>query len=84
MPNDNFYSFGYGPSSIAVLDSRSAKTHAGFFLDALTSEMRILDVGCGPGSITVGIADTVKRGNVIGIDIESSQIEFAKQKADEL
>ena len=35
--------------------------------------MRLLDCGCGPGSITVGLAEAVAPGQVVGVDIEPSQ-----------
>ena len=31
--------------------------------------MRLLDAGCGPGSITLGLADAVTPGQVTGVDI---------------
>ncbi len=40
--------------------------------------MSILDCGCGPGSITLDLAQLVSPGQAIGIDIESTQIEKAK------
>jgi SAM-dependent methyltransferase len=39
--------------------------------------MRVLDCGCGPGSITVDLAALVAPGEVIGIDVERSQLEAA-------
>ena len=35
--------------------------------------MRLLDCGCGPGSITAGLAEAVAPGQVVGVDIEPSQ-----------
>ena len=40
--------------------------------------MRLLDCGCGPGSITVGLAKIVAPGQTIGIDLEPGQIERAR------
>ncbi|MBS0287506.1 MAG: class I SAM-dependent methyltransferase [Proteobacteria bacterium] len=39
----------------------------------------VLDIGCGTGNITVHIAEKVKKGKVIGIDISEDMINFAKQ-----
>lgn len=40
----------------------------------------ILDFGCGDGKITAEIARLVPKGNVIGIDISSNMIRFARIK----
>jgi len=40
--------------------------------------MRLLDGGCGPGSITVGLARIVAPGQTIGVDLEPRQIERAR------
>jgi SAM-dependent methyltransferase len=45
--------------------------------------MRVLDVGCGPGTITLGLAAAVAPGEVIGIDRELSQVERARALAGE-
>jgi ubiquinone/menaquinone biosynthesis C-methylase UbiE len=43
--------------------------------------MRILDCGCGPGSITLDLARSVHPGEAIGIDQESGQFAQAAQQA---
>ena len=43
--------------------------------------MRLLDCGCGPGSITVDLAAALAPGQVEGIDIEASQIAAARARA---
>jgi SAM-dependent methyltransferase len=37
--------------------------------------MRLLDVGCGPGSITAGLADAVTPGLAVGIDFDPERVE---------
>ena len=41
--------------------------------------MRLLDCGCGPGSITAGLAAAVSPGECLGIDISSDRIATARQ-----
>lgn len=77
------YSVGYEQAAAGFFGRRRADTHAGFFLSRLRPGMRLLDGGCGPGSITVGLAARVAPGEVIGIDIEPSQIELARRTARE-
>ena len=43
----------------------------------------ILDVGCGPGSISVGLAAAVAPGKFFGIDMEQSQLDRATVAARE-
>ena len=60
---------------------RTATAHASFFVPYLKSGMKVLDCGCGPGSITLGLADVVLGGSVIGIDIDEERITQAKALA---
>ncbi len=32
--------------------------------------MQLLDAGCGPGSITLGLVEAVARGEVVGVDLQ--------------
>jgi SAM-dependent methyltransferase len=43
--------------------------------------MRLLDVGCGPGSITRGLAERVAPGQVVGLDLSRETLEAARQDA---
>ena len=45
--------------------------------------MRLLDCGCGPGSITTGLAEAVTPGQVVGVDIEPSEYKHAWLQAAE-
>jgi ubiquinone/menaquinone biosynthesis C-methylase UbiE len=45
----------------------------------LVSGQHLLDVGCGPGTITVGLADRV--GRVTAFDTESDVLEVAKSNS---
>ena len=53
------------------------------FTPRLRPGKRLLDCGCGPGSITVGFAQRVAPGEVIGIDIRPNVIEQARALAGE-
>ena len=50
------YQHGHHASVVNNHAKRTAETDAAFFLPSLKAGMRLLDVGCGPGSITVGLA----------------------------
>jgi SAM-dependent methyltransferase len=45
--------------------------------------MNVLDVGCGSGATTAAIAQTVKPGRAVGIDISATLLAAAKGKAGE-
>jgi ubiquinone/menaquinone biosynthesis C-methylase UbiE len=75
------YRPGYSPPVLSLMAERSAETHADFFLPQLTPGFTVLDAGCGPGTITLGLARRVAPGHVIGIDIEDSQFENAQEQA---
>jgi SAM-dependent methyltransferase len=54
------------------LAERSAATYAGFLLPHLPSTARMLDCGCGAGTITVGLADSV--GSIVGLDLDAKTL----------
>lgn len=62
---------------------RTADVHAAFILPHLKPGMRLLDVGSGPGSITLGLAQRVAPGEVVGIDIDGDRVEQAREMATE-
>jgi SAM-dependent methyltransferase len=43
--------------------------------------MRVLDLGCGHGTITLGLAQTVAPGQVVGIDLDEGRITAARRAA---
>jgi ubiquinone/menaquinone biosynthesis C-methylase UbiE len=78
------YAHGYDTALTRKLHaSRSAATHATFILPYLQPGMRVLDCGCGSGAITLGLAQAVRPGQVIGIDVAEVEIERARRRAQE-
>lgn len=75
------YTMGYGPAAVGLMAMRSAQSHAGFFLPHLKTGMSVLDCGCGPGTVTLGFAELVAPGSVVGSDIEESQVALASENA---
>jgi SAM-dependent methyltransferase len=80
-PATEVYSQLANPAFEAELAQRTAARDAAFFLSGLRPGMRLLDVGCGPGSITLDLAQAVAPGEVIGIDIQPAQVERARSLA---
>jgi ubiquinone/menaquinone biosynthesis C-methylase UbiE len=72
------YTHGHDVSVVSQHRKRTASEAAGFLLPHLKPGMRLLDVGCGPGSITLGLADAVRPGEVVGLDLSSEVLEVAR------
>jgi trans-aconitate 2-methyltransferase len=47
----------------------------------LAGSERVLDIGCGDGRVTAGIASRLPQGSVVGVDASREMIAFAKKHA---
>lgn len=72
------YTHGHHRSVVAHHGSRTAEDSAAFLLPHLEPGMSLLDVGCGPGSITVDLGRRVAPGGVVGIDAAESILATAR------
>jgi len=76
------YLHGHHDSVLRSHRWRTAENSAGYLLQRLPPGARLLDVGCGPGTITVDLASRVPGGQVIGIDRADDILAQARQEAD--
>ncbi len=63
--------------------TRRLASDAAFILPYLRAGLDVLDVGCGPGSITLGLAAKVAPGRVLGVDLDNDRITIASRAARE-
>src|SRR5215472_16524509 len=76
------YTPGHSTNATAFMAARSFGSHGEFVRPYLVAGMKVLDCGCGPGAISVGLAEAVgPAGHVTGVDFGESQIEVAKARA---
>lgn len=82
------YLLGHTPAAIQRLLTQghllNAFTRAVFEEAGLTTGMRVLDVGCGPGDVSLIAAELVgKTGRVLGVDANASALQVAQARAQE-
>src|SRR5215469_1355254 len=75
------YAPGYSEPTLRLMLQRTAAKHAAFFTPFLRPGMRLLDCGCGPGTITIDLAKLVAPGQVFGVDLEQDQVHRAQDRA---
>ena len=76
------YTMGLSEEKLESLRRYTAEASAAYLLPYLRPGLRILDLGCGPGTISVGLAKAVAPGQLYGIDMEESQIVLARSVAE--
>ena len=71
------YTHGHHDSVLRSHRRRTAENSAAYLLDRLEKGMSLLDVGCGPGTLTADLARKVTPGRVVGLDRSQSVLEEA-------
>ncbi|MGW5938642.1 class I SAM-dependent methyltransferase [Streptomyces celluloflavus] len=84
MPQESaVYTHGHHESVLRSHTWRTATNSAGYLLASLRPDMRILDVGCGPGTITADLAALVPDGEVTGLEYAPDILPQARATATE-
>jgi ubiquinone/menaquinone biosynthesis C-methylase UbiE len=75
------YTHGHHESVLRSHKWRTVDNSAAYLAPRLTSGSSVLDLGCGPGTITADIGARVAPGRVLGIDASANVIEEARRDA---
>lgn len=75
------YTHGHHASVLRAHEWRTVDNSAAYVRDFLTPGTRVLDVGAGPGTITVDIAQRVAPAEVVGIDASADVVARAQAYA---
>ena len=78
---EDVYTHGHADSVLRSHRWRTAENSAGYLLPRLREDAQILDVGCGPGTITVDLARIAASGSVVGLDRSEDVIGEARATA---
>ncbi|KAI0693467.1 methyltransferase type 11 [Cytidiella melzeri] len=75
------YTHGHVDSVLRSHTWRTAENSAAYILPFLKPNMSVLDLGCGPGTITADLAAIVRDGKVTGLDSSPDVVSKARQHA---
>ena len=72
------YTHGHSAAVLSAHSRRGAADSAAYLLAHLRAGMDLLDVGCGPASITADLAERVAPGRVVALDAASDALQAAR------
>jgi len=81
--SEHRYTHGHHESVLRSHRRRTAENSAAYLLASLRPGLDLLDVGCGPGTITVDLARRVAPGQVVGLDSAPEVIALARATAED-
>jgi 2-polyprenyl-3-methyl-5-hydroxy-6-metoxy-1,4-benzoquinol methylase len=75
------YTHGHADPVLQSHRWRTVENSAGYLVPRLRPGLDVLDVGCGPGTITVDLAARVAPGRVVGLDVSAAPLDEARALA---
>ncbi|SNX87141.1 related to menaquinone biosynthesis methyltransferase ubiE [Melanopsichium pennsylvanicum] len=78
------YTQGYSEAVLKSHSARTAENSAAFLLPYLRPNFQILDIGCGPGTITTSLASYIPDGCIIGTDYSAQVVAKAQKRLNQL
>ncbi|OFE16609.1 methyltransferase type 11 [Humibacillus sp. DSM 29435] len=76
------YTHGHHESVLRSHRWRTANNSAAYLLPMLHPGLSVLDVGCGPGTITVDLAEIVSPGRVLALEPTEAGLDLARAEAE--
>lgn len=74
---NNEYAHGHQPAVLKSHTWRTVLNSAQYVAPFIEADSQILDIGCGPGSLTNDFGSKCPQGSVIGVDISEKVVEIA-------
>ncbi len=75
------YTMGFSEEMLDALKRYTAEANAAYLLPHVRPGLRVLDFGCGPGTISVGLAEACRPGEMHGVDMAEAEIDVARAVA---
>lgn len=82
MGEQAVYTHGHHESVLRSHRWRTAGNSAAYLLPHLKPGMSLLDVGCGPGTITADLAELVAPGRVTAVEVTAGALALARAEAE--
>lgn len=79
---DAVYTHGHHESVLRSHRWRTAENSAAYLLPHLRPGQALLDIGCGPGTITLDLAERVAPGRVTAVEVTATALDLARAEAD--
>jgi SAM-dependent methyltransferase len=73
------YTHGHHQTVLSSHQWRTVENSAAYLIERLRPGLSVLDVGCGPGTITAGLAERVAPGRVVAADSAESVLDEARR-----
>lgn len=82
MTANTAYTHGHHQSVLSSHQWRTVENSAAYLIEHLRAGQAVLDVGCGPGTITAGLARRVAPGRVTAVDAAEVVLDEARKSAE--
>jgi len=82
MPSNPVYTHGHAESVLRSHRTRTAQNSAAYLLPRLRPGLDLLDIGSGPGTITVDLAERVAPGRVTAVEVSEAALAITRAEVE--